>query len=324
MLVASAAILIGFFVLGWSADRLVINASHIARHFGLSNLLVGLTIVALGTSAPEIFVSTTASLTGNADIAIGNAVGSNIANIALVLGATAIILPIHVHASLIKKELPILLVITVGIGGLFANGYLGVVDGGILLFGLLAFMVWLIRSNTGKNQDPLRDNVPMESRAAFWKAMAWLIFALILLPLSSRLLVWGASEVARYFGLSELIIGLTIIAIGTSLPELATSVAGALKGKADLAVGNIVGSNVFNLLAVLPWPGILAPGAIDDALLWRDYPVLLALTIMMIVMCYSSHPKIEHKHVVSRVEGGILLSIFVGYITALYWISQNS
>ncbi len=324
MLLATAAILIGFVILGWSADRLVVNASHIARHFGMSNLLIGLTIVAIGTSAPEIVVSTTASLTNNAGLAIGNAIGSNIANIALVLGTTALIMPIHVHASLIKKELPILLFITLALGGLFANGYLGIWDAALLLLGLVAFMIWLIKSNTGKNQDPLKDSVPMESRSAFWKAMGWLAFALILLPLSSRLLVWGASEFARYFGLSDLVIGLTIVAIGTSLPELATSVAGALKGKVDLAVGNIVGSNIFNLLVVLPWPGILAPGTIDPALLWRDYPILLGLTIIMLFMCYSSHPKVVHKYVVSRVEGAVLLTIFVGYIAVLTLVSQSS
>jgi cation:H+ antiporter len=312
MLIAFAAIVAGLALLVWSADRFVIGAAALARNLGVPPLLIGLTIVGFGTSAPEIVVSVMAALEGNPGIAVGNAVGSNIANIALILGTTALIAPLAVQSDILRREYPLLLAISVGAFLLLLDGDLDRVDGTVLLGGLVLSMYLLVRIGLNRrDNDPLVAEIEGEIPAGMGAAAAtgWFIVGLVLLVVSSRLLVWGAVEIATALGVSDLIIGLTIVAIGTSLPELAASIASALKKEHDLAIGNVVGSNIWNLLAVLSAPGLLAPGIIDPALVQRDMLVMLALTLALFVMGRGS----QGHGIINRYEGGLLLASFIAY-----------
>jgi len=246
----------GFVLLTWSADRFVTGASGIAFNLKVSPLIIGLTIVSLGTSAPEILVSVMAALQGNAGLAIGNAIGSNIINTGLILGITAVIVPLSVHSSIIKRELPVMLLVMVGALLLLLDGTLGRFDGAVLVTGMALMLIWVVhlgrRSQTtgidpisGEFADEIPTSMPM-GRAVFW-----LIVGGLVLIGSSRMLVWGAVSIAQSMGVSDLVIGLTIVALGTSLPELAASVMSVFKKEHDIALGNIIGSNIFNILAVL-------------------------------------------------------------------------
>lgn len=322
MWLPSLAIIAGLVVLAWSADRFVLGAAGLARTLGVTPLLIGLTVVAFGTSAPEIIISVLASLQGTPALAVGNAIGSNIANIGLVLGVAALIAPLTVASTILRRELPILLVVTVLGLLLLADGTLGVRDGLVLLAGLLILTVWLVRQGMAQNDEtnPLATEVEesLPPGLTLPRAIFWLLLGLILLLLSSRMLVWGAVEIAQALGVSELVIGLTIVAIGTSLPELAASVAAALKGENDLAIGNIVGSNLFNLLAVLAIPGILAPAAVENAVLLRDYPLMLGLTVLLFILALTRGRKDGQ---IRRWQGALLLSLFAGYLALLGWMS---
>lgn len=264
MLVAILAIIAGFIILTWSADQFVIGAAATARNFNIPPVLIGLTVVSIGTSAPEILVSVMAAVQNHASLAIGNAIGSNIANIGLVLGVTVLIAPLPVKRSLAKCEIPLLLAITLLASACIMNGLLSPLDSLVLLSTLFLTLYLMFRWQKHHPDEPLiegeESDVPELSTRKAW---FYLISGLLFLLGSSQLLVWGATELARLFGISELVIGLTIVAIGTSLPELAASVASALKGHHDIALGNIVGSNMFNLLAVLPMPGLFAAGNIN-------------------------------------------------------------
>ena len=245
MLLASFAILVGLIILVWSADKFVLGAAATAKQLGMSPLLIGMTIVSLGTSAPEIFVSATAALQGSGVLAIGNALGSNIANMGLVLGVTALIAPLPIQAKMLKKEIPILLLVTVIAGFALQNFNIDLLDAIVMFICLGITLFWLFNETNdqgivGMDAEEAEELESM-TRA---KAIFWLVVGLLALMISAQILVWGAVEVARYFGISELIIGLSIIAIGTSLPELAASVASALKGHHDIAIGNVVGSNI--------------------------------------------------------------------------------
>ena len=263
MLLNIVIFLVGLIVLSWSADRFVYGASALAKNIGISPMMIGLTIVAMGSSAPEIVVSAIASANGNMNTAVGNALGSNITNIALVLGITALVKPLLVSSTTLKRELPALLIISlIAIGFMFdgeLKSYEGIILLGLFIF-VLAMMAWL--SLQVDKEDPLvaetADEIP--KGVSNTSALIWIGVGLVILPLSAHFLVNSAVEIARYMGISDLVIGLTIIAFGTSLPELAASVAGVLKGEDDLALGNIIGSNIFNLLAVLGMPGLIAPG----------------------------------------------------------------
>lgn len=312
MLLAVSSIIAGLALLVWSADKFVIGAASLARNLGVPPLLIGLTVVGFGTSAPEIVVSVMAALEGSPGIAVGNAIGSNIANIALILGATALIAPLAVHSDILRREYPLLLVVSVLAYLLLIDGDLVLVDGLLLLLGLVVTMWLLVRIGLSRrDHDPLVAEIDAEIPTGIGTGMAvfWFALGLVLLVASSRLLVWGAVEIATAFGVSELVIGLTIVAVGTSLPELAASIASALKREHDLAIGNIVGSNIWNLLAVLSAPGLLAPGLVDPAVVTRDMPVMLALTVALLLMARgrSGHGD------VNRVEGSILLACFVAY-----------
>lgn len=309
--------LIGLGVLSWGADKFVYGASALAKNYGVSPMMIGLTIVAMGSSAPEIVVSATASFAQNPDTAVGNALGSNITNIALVLGLTALLKPLLVSSSTLKRELPLLLIVTLIAVYFISDQYLSKVEGIILitLFGLVIFgMAWL-SFKVDKN-DPLiaetEDEVP--NNVATGTAVFWVIVGLILLPLSAHFLVESAVFIARHFGISELVIGLTIIALGTSLPELAASIAGVLKGEDDLALGNIIGSNIFNILAVLAMPGLIFPSALDSDAAQRDIYVMLGLTVLLFVFCFN----LRGTRQINRYEGGMFVAIFCAYQYLLF------
>ncbi len=313
------AILVGLIFLVWSADKFVIGAAATARHLGMSQMLVGLTIVSIGTSAPEMFVSAMASIDGAGNLAIGNAIGSNITNIALVLGITALVAPIPLQKGLLKKELPLLMMITLLAGVVLIDLELNLVDALILIAALVfaLFLMFQQSSDSGESVIDEDEAAEIESTPTS-KAVFWLIVGLITLMASSKALVWGATGIATAFGVSDLVIGLTIVAIGTSLPELAASVASALKGHHDIAIGNVIGSNIFNLLAVMPIPGILAVTAVEPMALYRDYIVMAGVTfalLLFFIICYR-------RGTLGRIPGIILTAGYLGYMFTLFLANQ--
>ena len=308
-------IVAGLIGLVWSSDKFVDGAAAIARWAGLSPLLIGLTIVSLGTSAPEIVISIIASLSGSGELAVGNALGSNIANTGLVLGVTLIIKSMAVEASAIRRELPQMMGATLLAGALLADGELSLLDGTVLLSALTLFLFLLSKRGPGKEATGVE--------AAASAGLAWLKFlgGLVLLVISSRVLVIGAVNVATALGVSELIVGLTIVAIGTSLPELAASVVSAVKGHADMAIGAILGSNIFNLLIVLPIPGLLGPLPLDASVYYRDWlytaftASLLALFMWQAQRSASRHQEASGE--LSRFAGVVLLGTYITYLGIL-------
>ena len=319
MLAEILAIAGGFVLLTWSADRFVVGASALAYNLNVSPLIIGLTIVSMGTSAPEILVSAVASLQGNGGLAIGNALGSNIINVGLILGVTALVTPLNVHSSIVRREMPVLVGVMVLGLLLLLDGSLGRIDGIILLTGMALMLVWMTRIGMKEksSHDPVSeefaDEVP--TGMSMTRAGVWTLVGALALLASSKLLVWGAVAIAQSMGISDLVIGLTIVALGTSLPELAASLMSALKNEHDIAIGNIIGSNIFNLLAVLGLPGLLNPGPVDASVLTRDYPVMIFLTLALFVMAYG----LRGPGRINRLEGGLLVAAFVGYQTLLYF-----
>jgi cation:H+ antiporter len=309
----------GFVLLAWSADRFVVGASAMAYNLKVSPLVIGLTIVGLGTSAPEMLVSALASWQGNSGLAVGNALGSNIINTGLILGFTAMIIPLNVHSSILKRELPVLLLVMVAALLLLLDGTLGRLDGALLLTGMVVMLIWMIRlgrtAQTG--EDPMSaefaDEIP--TTLSMGRAVFWLVIGGLVLLGSSRLLVWGAVSIAESMGVSDLVIGLTIVALGTSMPELAATVMSAIKGEHDIALGNVIGSNIFNLLVVLGLPGVINPATIDTEVLTRDYPVMIGLTLALFVMAYG----FRGPGRINRVEGTLLVLAFCAYQTLLYF-----
>jgi cation:H+ antiporter len=311
MLSEIVAILAGFALLIWAADRFVTGAAAIATNLGVPTLVVGLTIVGLGTSAPEILVSTIASLDGNPGLAIGNAIGSNITNIGLILGITALVMPLSVASRTLMREYPLLLGISLLTLILVLDQHLGLMDGIILIILLAGVMYLMYRTaRQGADAELAREIIAeMPETMQTGRAVFWLIAGLLGMIIASRLLVWGAVEIARWLGVSDLIIGLTIVAIGTSLPELAASITSALKKEADLAIGNVLGSNLFNLLAVLPVAAIITPGDISEEIPLRDIPVMLALTLAIAGVAWSR----KGTHEIARTDGLLLLTGFFAY-----------
>jgi len=321
MLVNSLAILMGLVVLVWSADRFVLGASAVARNFGVSPLIIGMTILGFGTSAPEMLVSGVAAWGGNPALGIGNALGSNIANIALVLGVTAILAPMVVKSNVLKREFPMLFVVMGLAAVLMIDNELGRIDGIILLSGVVVMLWWMIRlarQPHAAGSEPLDEEFDAEipDDMPTGKAIFWLVLGLVLLMASSRLLVWGAVNVAEFFGVSDLVIGLTIVAIGTSLPELAATVSAALKKEHDMAIGNVIGSNLFNILAVLAFPGIIMPSVLAPEVMNRDFVVMTVLTVALFLMAYGFKGKDGQ---INRFEGAVLLAAFIGYMVVLYF-----
>jgi len=314
MFLAIAAVVIGLVLLVWSADRFVDGSASTARHFDMPPLLIGMVIVGFGTSAPEIVVSTLAAMQGNPGIALGNAYGSNITNIALILGLTALIKPINVHSRILRQELPILVAVTLLAAWQLFDGEVSRMDAWGLLgvFGVL--MAWTVRQGMREKSDALGIEMEQEMRDSVMplrKALVWLVLGLVMLIVSSRILVWGAVEIARIFGVSDLIIGLTVIAIGTSLPELASSIIAARKGEHDIALGNIIGSNFFNTLAVVGCAGSISPMAAGPEVFSRDIMVMTALTVSLFVLGYGFRgPGLGR---INRYEGIFLLACYLGY-----------
>jgi len=312
LLLPILALLAGLVFLIWSADRFITGAAQIARHFGMPPLLIGMVIVGFGTSAPELLVSLLAALQNNPGIALGNAYGSNIANIALILGLTAVISPILVHSRAIVRELPILSGVTFLAIWQVWDGEISRIDALILLLTFCLLMAWNIRSGLREKGDALDDETQRElneQNMPIRRAVFWLIVGLTVLIASSRLLVWGAVEIAHALGVSDLLIGLTIVAVGTSLPELASSIMACRKGEHDIVFGNVIGSNLFNTLAVVAIAGIVRPIPAPTEILTRDMPVMAALTLSLFVFCYGG----KGQGRINRWEGVILLLSFAAY-----------
>ena len=317
---ALIAISIGFSLLIWSADKFLSAAASIATNFGVSKLFIGLTVVSVGTSAPEILVAVTAAFNGNPLLAVGNAIGSNIANIGLVLGVTALIAPLPFSRSVLRAELPWLLMATGFALLLLFDLELSALDG-LLLLSVLAWILYRLVQNEKSNQagsneisetinDELGD-IPFMSRN---RATFWIVFGLIVLVMSARMLVWGATEIAVLLGVNEMIIGLTVVAVGTSLPELAATVGAAIKGQSDIAIGNVVGSNILNILAVLALPGLITPTHLESVALWRDCGMMLALTLLLALFAYA----VNTRPVITRFEGAVMLLAWIGYNALLF------
>ncbi|SHJ82801.1 cation:H+ antiporter [Malonomonas rubra DSM 5091] len=313
MLIPILAVVCGLILLVWSADRFVEGSASVAGYFGMPPLLIGMLIVGFGTSAPEMVVSSLSAAQGNPGIALGNAYGSNITNIALIIGLTALISPITVHSQVLKKELPILTLVTVLAAWQLWDGQISRFDAVMLLLCFAALVAWAIWQGMRKKGDSLglqmEQELDQRDKPLGW-SLFWLFIGLLLLVASSRLLVWGAVEIAHGFGVSDLIIGLTIIAVGTSLPELASSIIATRKGEHDIALGNVLGSNLFNTLAVVGIAGTIHPLTIPPEVLSRDLSTMFILTLSLFVICYGFKGRTGQ---VNRVEGAILLAVFLGY-----------
>ncbi|MDF1690866.1 MAG: calcium/sodium antiporter [Zhongshania sp.] len=313
MTLALMAILGGFVLLIWSADRFVEGAAATAKHLGMPSLLIGMVIVGFGTSAPEMVVSAIASLDGNPDLALGNAIGSNIVNIGLILGITALISPISVHSNIVRKELPLLTLIGGLVGFILWDGALTRFESLLLLAGFIGLVSWTIfvaLRTRGDHLETETDELLIAQAMPIRKALFWLVMGLVALIISSRILVWGAVTVAHALGVSDLIIGLTIVAFGTSLPELAASIIAVRRGEHDIAIGNVVGSNMFNLLAVIGIAGVINPMSSFPAdIISRDWAAMMLMTIGLLVMTFG----LRKTGQLNRLKGGILLISFVGY-----------
>jgi len=304
---------VGLVGLVFGADRFVFGASNLARRLGVSPLLVGMLIVGLGTSAPEMLVAATAAIEGNGGLALGNGVGSNITNIGLVLGVTALIKPIDLHRDVVRRELPVVLLITALVAALLVDGSLDRHDGGLLVGLLIVFLVRTIRSGRAAAEQSDEDD-DKQVLVGYRRATVWLVVGLALLMVSSRGVVWGASSIASSLGVSDLIVGLTVVAIGTSLPELAASAAAAFKGEHAMAIGNVLGSNVFNLLAVLPFPALFDPGEFEPGLFERDYAMMGALTVLLMLFSIGFRGR---QGRINRIEGAVFLLAYFGYLSVL-------
>ena len=311
MLLPAIAVIAGLAALVWSADRFVAGAAAAARHLGVPTLLIGMVVVGFGTSAPEMVISAIAAADGNPGLALGNAYGSNITNIALILGLTAVLSPIAVHSQVLRREMPLLLAVTALAIWQLRDGLLDRPDALALLAVFAAIMGWSIYQGLRGTGDPLgAAEDPDIPTMPLLRALVWLAIGVIALAASSRMLVWGAVEIARGFGVSDLIIGLTIVAIGTSLPELAASLAAVRKRQHDLALGNIVGSNMFNTLAVVGIAGAIQPTVPESALWTRDLPVMAVLTVALVVFSIGRRGAGR----INRVEGTLLLAAYGAYM----------
>ncbi|MGR6841322.1 calcium/sodium antiporter [Aliivibrio wodanis] len=317
LLMPTLLLIVGLSLLVWGADKLVFGSAALAKNYGISPLVIGMTILAMGSSAPEMMVSAAAALDGKTDTAVGNVIGSNIANIALILGITALIKPLAISSGIIRRELPLMLIVTILAGGIMYDNYLGFYEGVLLAALFIAFILAMlyISKNEQKNGDTLLEEQESEipEGVANNKALFWVVIGLILLPLGANMLIDNAVVIAKHFGMSDLVIGLTIIALGTSLPELAASVAGVLKGEDDMAVGNIIGSNVFNILAVMGIPALIHPSIISEFIMGRDFYVMLGVSVLLLLMALGKSRSIN------RIEGSILVVIFLVYQGYLFY-----
>jgi len=313
-------IIAGLALLMWGADRFVHGAAATARNLGVAPLMIGLTVVAFATSAPEILVAIVASIEKQPGLAVGNAIGSNIVNIGLVLGVTALIRPIQIESDTLRREMPALLAVSLLTVSLFLDTYLSRMDGLVMLTGLVIVMVWLARIGMrSAANDPISLDFEAEipTDVSMKMAVVWLIVGLGTLLVGAELLVNGAIGIATLLGVSEVVIGILVVALGTSLPELAVSLASALKGEYGLAIGNIVGSNIFNLLAVIGIAATIEPAALPPTVLSLHIFVMVAFTLVLFAMTYDYDERSE----LSRLEGLALLAAFLAYDS--YVVAQN-
>ena len=328
MILSIVAIVVGLFLLVWSADRFVDGAVGVARFFGMSTFLIGMVIVGFGTSAPEMVVSILSAMNDTPQLALGNAYGSNIANIALILGVTALIAPVVVQKQAMSRDIPVLIAMTALTVLLLVDGNVSLIDGAVLLVAFVAIVGFNIlselkakrkrRKSGGVSEVSEFEEIPAEG-VSIGKAVLYLLVGLVLLIVSSRMLVWGAVYMAHALGVSDLLIGLTIVAVGTSLPELASSIAAARRGENDLAVGNIIGSNIFNTLVVVGLASVIAPiKAADPEVMSRDVPIMSALTLLLFLICIPVKKK-NGKRVsgFGRIGGALFLSLYVAYLVLL-------
>lgn len=303
----------GLALLLWGAERFVTGAAASARLLGLSPLLIGLTIVAFGTSAPEILVSAAAALDGSPGLAVGNAVGSNIANIGLVLGMAALLSPMRVESGLVRREMPLLLAASGLTLVLVLDGHLGRLDGALLLAGMVGMLAWFLRIALRTDEAALpAGTAPAEAvMMTPGRALTWLIVGLVALLAGARLAVSGAQALSLTLGVDEVLVGVSVLAVGTSLPELAVTVVAALRRQHELALGNIVGSNLFNLFAVLGTTGVIGPAALSSGMLSLHFPVMLGFTVALFLMACNWRGRGGGR--INRFEGGILLAAFLVY-----------
>ncbi len=322
MLLLALAIAVGFIALAWSADRFVAGASAIARALGVSSMLIGLTVVGIGTSLPEMLVSAIAALDNTPGLALGNALGSNVANVGLIVGTTALLAPLAMHSRVLRREFPVLLGVVAITGLLLIDAQLSRIEGLGLLAGMLGVLIWMGWQSTRSSSES--DPIAREIDAALPQAQPLIqsvtqaLIALVVLLISSRVLVWSAVGLAEQIGVSDLVIGLTIVAVGTSLPELAAAIASVRRGDDDLAIGNIIGSNLFNLLGVLGIAAVITPFAIDGMSLARDYGIMTGFMLALVVVGFG----MGRRGHIGRLEGGLLLVAFIAYQGLLFTMGQ--
>ncbi|MBF6639388.1 calcium/sodium antiporter [Rouxiella silvae] len=322
MLLAIVLMIVGLFLLVYAADRLVYGASVLASSIGIPPLIIGMTVVGVGISLPELVVSTTAALNGQMDLAVGNVIGSNITNILLILGGAALIHPLSVRSDILRRELPLMLIVTVLCGFLLSDSELSRLDGVILIAAAAIFLMLMVKI-AKMSQHVGQDTLTREQMAELPQdgsntvAFLWLALGFIIMPLASNMIVDNASVIARFFGVSELVIGLTVVAIGTSLPELATFIAGALKGEDDIALGNIIGANIFNMCLVLGLPALVAPGHFNPDAFHRDYWVMLVVSVILTGLC------LMRKHRIGHLAGALLLCGFIAYLGVLFFVPDS-
>ncbi len=313
MLLDILFIVLGFVGLAWGANLFVFGASALARNLGVSPLLIGLTVVAFGTSAPEFFSSAVASLNGEPHLAVGNALGSNLFNVGIALGVAAMVAPLTPPPNLMRKEMAAMLLVTLVTGLLFIDLHLGWTDAAVLIIIAVFFIRKLMLPQVKSEPEKVLDELRIEKVSNF-RAICFLLFGLLMLVVSSQALVVAATSIAHTLGVSTGVIGLTVVALGTSLPELALSVTCAVKDEDELAIGNILGSNIMNLLVVLPFPGLLAPGPLEPSFLYLDYAAVLLICLVLALFCYLS---IRRGRSIGRLGGLTLLLIYCGWFTLM-------
>ncbi len=320
MLLDVIYVVVGLAVLVWSADKFIDGAAATASYLGMSPLMVGMLIVGFGTSAPEMIVSAFAAINGNSGIALGNAYGSNIANIGLVLGITALLYPLSVGSRIVRREIPLLVLVLLVCLGFLYDTLLNRVESAIMLLAIIIIMIinTFYSNDSDSLADELTSNAQEKTKTTLGKSLLWLTIGLLLLLVSSKYLVTGAVGIAQFFGVSDLVIGLTVIAIGTSLPELASSIAAAKKGESDIVLGNIIGSCLFNALAVVGIAGIIKPLSIDKIFLYRDFSTGMMLTLLLWIFTFGIRGKLR----LNKKEGGVFLLSYIAYTVYLLLTMQ--
>ncbi|WP_312670673.1 calcium/sodium antiporter [Pseudescherichia sp.] len=316
MLLAMALLIIGLLLVVYSADRLVFAASILCRSVGIPPLIIGMTVVTIGTSLPEIIVSMAASLHGQMDLAIGTALGSNTVNILLILGLAALFHPFTVHSDILRREIPLMLIVSALAGVVLYDGQLSRADGLFLLLLAVLWLVFIVKIGRQGNDSLTREQLAeLPREGSLSVAFLWLGVALIVMPMATRMVIDNATVLANVLGMSELTIGLTVIAIGTSLPELATAIAGARKGEDDIAIGNIIGSSIINIAIVLGLPALIVPGSFNPLAFTRDYGVMLVVSVIFALLCW------RRQRQTGRGAGALLLGGFIIWMAMLYWLS---